>query len=449
MHDQSLTQSAANLFGAPPPLKVVVLCPLEFERRCFRRYAKLPAVTIGPGANGVRRAFANRAHWPYPNPSLIILVGTAGALNSKFTASSDAVIREVRSLDGRALHSGVDARAHATVVESPTIVASVEDKRALHSASGADLVDMESFTFATFAQNAGLRWAIVRGVSDDANSALPTQCQRFTDARGRSRIGQIFAAIARDPSLLVTLATLGKISHSAMRNAAFTADALGCIDAIDLCSATHPLLLYGGSFDPPHLRHASMLGEAMHALHAPCALVVPAAMNPLKAATPPASSEARLAMCRATFTEEHTATAPEVRISEFELQRAAPSYTIDTVRAMLAQRPHLRGSLRMLLGSDAIRNIAAWKSWRELLTLAPPAIVLRPPDDAASVAQFLHEFAQKEGFPDAPSWLLPLSAVDHASSTIREMLLKGQRPEGLADGTWREITARGLYGIVQ
>ncbi len=430
------------------PLKVVVLCPLEIERRLFRRYAKLPAITIGVGHDAVRRAFAARAQWPYPQPSLVLLVGTSGALSEKYATGSDAIAREVRSDDGRAWISTVAPHASAVVVESSTIVTTPADKRALQLSSGADLVDMESFTFASLAEEAGLRWAVVRGVSDDAHTVCPAEIAQFIDARGHLRVGPICSALLRKPSLFFPLRTLQRNAHRAMRSAAFTADALGCMDAIDLCDATHPLLLYGGSFDPPHVRHASMLAAAMRALHSPCALVVPAALNPLKSSTG-ASGDLRMRLCRATFTDATMGPVGDVRLCDMELRRGSPSYTIDTVLELGTRHPHLHGSLRMLVGSDSIRTILSWRRWRELLTLAPPAIVLRPPDDASGIAQFLANFGQEHGFPDAPSWLLPLEAVERDSTSMRETIASGERPLGLTDETWHEIQAHELYGFMK
>ena len=108
----------------------------------------------------------------------------------------------------------------------------------------------------------------MRGVSDDARSALPAEIAGFVDSRGETSVFRVMAAIARRPTLVGELIKLGRASRTAMRNASFTADALGYLDAIDLCTPQFPLVLYGGSFDPPHTRHATMLADAMRLLRA-------------------------------------------------------------------------------------------------------------------------------------------------------------------------------------
>lgn len=429
---------------AEPPL---VFCPLGFERRAFMRFGKLPVVTTGPGAAAIHRAFAERERWPVRHPRLVVLVGLAGGLNEGLASGDAAVVRTVVDAGGaRLFHSAVPG-ATATVVESDRMIVDRDAKRALAARSGADIVDLESRAFAECASDARIPWAIVRGVSDDARTALPAEFAGFVDERGETRLPRVLAAVARRPSLLGEFASVGRASRLAMRNASFAADALGCLSGLDLCSPSNPLLMFGGSFDPPHQRHATVLADAMRALHASAAIVIPAAVNPLKAANPPADPEARLAMCRLNFTASGADFPAEVRLSRAEIDRDGPSYTIDSVLTLLERRPQLAGCIRFLAGNDAIRGIESWHRWRELIGLARPAVVVRPPSTRESVTRFLDGFAESAGVADAPSWRLEIPPVDLASTEIRAAIARGDRPAGLSDGVWGEIRSRGLYGF--
>jgi nicotinate-nucleotide adenylyltransferase len=152
-------------------------------------------------------------------------------------------------------------------------------------------------------------------------------------------------------------------------------------------------------------------------------------------------------MCRAAFSAIGVEIGGEIRLSRLELDREGPSYTVDTVTALCERTPSLRGAIRFLVGSDAIRGIERWHRWRELLELARPAVVVRPPDTRAAVAGFLADFASSSGFADAPSWLLDLAPVELASTDLRARIAHGERPSGISDAVWREIAARGLYGF--
>jgi nicotinate-nucleotide adenylyltransferase len=435
-----------TLKEAEPPL---VFCPLAFERRAFLRFGKLPVVTTGPGAAGIRRAFAARGSWPVRNPRFVVLLGLAGSLDDRLAPGTDHACAEVVSaIDATApLRSSLIPGATARIVEHDSVATTPDEKSRLAAASRAQLVDLESYAFASCAEAAGLRWGIVRGVSDGARETLPAELAGFVDASGETRPGRVLAAIARSPPLVRALMRVGRASRLALRSASFTVDALGARSTLELCDAAHPLLLYGGSFDPPHARHATMLADAMRALRSPCGIVMPARVNPLKSDAPPIAGDARLAMCRAAFGAIGAEIGGEIRLSRLELDREGPSYTIDTVTALCERTPSLRGAIRFLVGSDAIRGIERWHRWRELLALAQPAVVVRPPDTRDAVAGFLADFAHSSGFADAPSWLLDLPPVDLASTDLRARIARGERPSGISDAVWREIAARGLYGF--
>ena len=445
----------------------LVFCPLGFERRAFLRFGKLPVVTTGPGAEAIRHAFARRDAWPVRHPRLVILLGLAGALAPELRAGTAAFATHATGPDGPELRSALWHRGRSLdgtspsfpspqpperlrILEAASPVTTPAAKAALHAATGAHLVDTESHAFAACAEAAGIPWSIVRGISDAAHDALPPEVASFVDTHGETRPLRVLRAIARRPALLGDLGRLALRSRAAMRDASFLADSLACVPPIELCSPANPLLLFGGSFDPPHARHATLLADAMRALGAPCAIVMPAAINPLKAQRPPAEPGARLAMCRAAFSTLPDDLAGEVRLSHLELDRDGPSYTVDTIAEIVAPFPFLAGAIRFLVGSDAIRSIERWSRWRTLLELARPAVVVRPPDTRASVERFLADFARTSGLADAPSWLLDLPPVELASTAIRDAIARGEplaRVEGLPDGVRAEIEARRLYGF--
>ena len=93
-------------------------------------------------------------------------------------------------------------------------------------------------------------------------------------------------------------------------------------------------LVYGGSFDPPHAVHARIASEAADVVGASRILVVPAGVNPQRTGRPPAPAEHRLAMVRLAFADD-----PRVIVDDRELRRAGPSYTVDTLEALAAERP--------------------------------------------------------------------------------------------------------------
>jgi len=90
--------------------------------------------------------------------------------------------------------------------------------------------------------------------------------------------------------------------------------------------------LFGGTFDPPHLGHLAAL-RAAAATNRYDEIVVTVAGDPYQKSDTRTirDAEERLALARAAFAE-----VPLVTVSDLEVRRTGPSYTIDTVRELLA-----------------------------------------------------------------------------------------------------------------
>jgi len=118
--------------------------------------------------------------------------------------------------------------------------------------------------------------------------------------------------------------------------------------------------LFGGSFDPIHFGHLFLAIFLLEKYQLEKILFCPAACSPFKGnSLPVASGEHRLNMLKLAL--DH----PQMEIIEIELHRPAPSYTIDTVRAL--DLPNLR----LLLSDEAEKTFKGWKEAEELQKLAP------------------------------------------------------------------------------
>ena len=129
--------------------------------------------------------------------------------------------------------------------------------------------------------------------------------------------------------------------------------------------------VFGGTFDPIHLGHLAAAEEAAHHLVLTQVLFVPAQHQPLKEQAPRASDADRLAMLRLAIIGN-----ARFAVSTLELERPAPSYTIDTLRALHAA--HGPGcELYFLLGIDAVNTLDRWREPAELLRLARLVVMSR------------------------------------------------------------------------
>lgn len=145
------------------------------------------------------------------------------------------------------------------------------------------------------------------------------------------------------------------------------------------------LLVFGGSFDPPHFYHTVGPLSVVGRLFGPDAwiLYVPAASSPLKEAGHRASDLHRLAMLKRALD------VPARRsIWTDELDRAAwlrergrkpvASFTVDTLRRLRQVVPS-RVTLRLLIGSDQAADFHKWKDARKIIEIAEPVVMVREP----------------------------------------------------------------------
>ncbi len=208
------------------------------------------------------------------------------------------------------------------------------------------------------------------------------------------------------------------------------------------------LLVCGGTFDPPHRAHVILPGLAALKLGCSQLIYIPAAVNPLKTAHPPASGRDRIRMLELLLLEEPPKVAWE--INAMEIERGGPSFTVDTLEALALQ--HAPGTkVHFVIGADAAIEFRRWKRWPRILELATPAVLLRPPWTRASLIAHLVEWnpAERERWAE---WIVDgLPLLDESASDVRA---------DVAAGRWKEVTravgpavagfirANHLYGAV-
>lgn len=183
--------------------------------------------------------------------------------------------------------------------------------------------------------------------------------------------------------------------------------------------------LFGGTFDPPHLGHVRAARAAVASLGLE-RLVVTVAADPRHREAPVAPAALRLEMARAAFDGED-----RVEVSDLELRRGGPTYTIDTV---LELRGWANGTdVVVVLGADAAAGLGTWHRADELRSLVAIAVVPRPGGP----------FDTPEGFFVLDVLMEP---VDLSSTAVRAALARGEDPEGLVPpGVVRALLTNRLY----
>ena len=118
------------------------------------------------------------------------------------------------------------------------------------------------------------------------------------------------------------------------------------------------IIIYGGSFDPPHKSHVALLQRALADNPGAKAFVVPAFKNPLKEKHE-VSSDDRFVMCQRAF--------PFAVVDDIEqdlLRAGRTTFTFDVVSAYAGFYPD--DEIRFLVGSDCVHEFPLWSRMQEL-----------------------------------------------------------------------------------
>jgi nicotinate-nucleotide adenylyltransferase len=185
--------------------------------------------------------------------------------------------------------------------------------------------------------------------------------------------------------------------------------------------------IIGGTFDPIHLGHLRAAESAREALGLSRVLFVPAGQPPHRHA-PQASPLDRWAMvCLATAPQSG------FEVSDFEISRPGPSFTIDTLEHL--RKEHAGDELFLIVGSDTLAEIRSWKAPERLVELCRVATVERP-GHAASAAAELPAWAERVSGP----------GLEISATMIRALVAQGRSVRHLVpDAVSDHIVKRGLY----
>ena len=185
--------------------------------------------------------------------------------------------------------------------------------------------------------------------------------------------------------------------------------------------------VFGGTFNPVHYGHLRSALELVERLQLEQLRLMPSASPPHRDA-PECSAERRAAMLELAVSGE-----PRLVCDAREMQRPGKSYTIDSLIELRGELGAQRG-LCMVLGCDAVQDIATWHRWQELLDWAHIVIIARPGwqlPRAGKLAQWLkaHQLESPELLRQRPCGgivIEELRPLAISSTEIRDLLASGR-----------------------
>jgi nicotinate-nucleotide adenylyltransferase len=163
--------------------------------------------------------------------------------------------------------------------------------------------------------------------------------------------------------------------------------------------------LLGGSFDPVHHGHLIIAQVALETLGLESVRFLPAREQPFKQGRHRSSPEDRAAMLQLAIAGHS-----QFQVDRTELERAGPSYTVDTLRELRRTCP--KAEFVLLLGADAAAELPAWREADEIPRLAKVVVFARP-GSAVPVSPSIHR-------------VIDVPAIDIAATTVRSRVARGR-----------------------
>lgn len=161
--------------------------------------------------------------------------------------------------------------------------------------------------------------------------------------------------------------------------------------------STNRIGFFGGTFDPPHIGHLILAGEAASQFKLNRLLWVLTPDPPHKQENLITAVEHRLNMLQATIAHN-----PIFEISNLEINRPGPHYTVDTINILKQQEPD--AEIILLIGGDSLADLPTWRFAPDLVTAVSKLGIMRRPNrviDLDSLEAQLPGITSKLHFIDA------------------------------------------------
>ena len=185
------------------------------------------------------------------------------------------------------------------------------------------------------------------------------------------------------------------------------------------------ILLYGGTFDPPHNGHLNNLRAAAARVRPDRVVVMPAGLSPFKQRTS-APGALRLEMCGCFRALADSPDIPQLEVSGWEIAQAEAgkrNYTVLTVEKLAQENPGAQ--LYLAIGSDMLLSFDGWHRWQDILRLAHLVVTSRNVGDDPE----LHAMARQLDPTGARILFAPVQALPMASGALRARLADGEACE--------------------
>lgn len=167
------------------------------------------------------------------------------------------------------------------------------------------------------------------------------------------------------------------------------------------------IVLFGGTFNPPHIAHKIITEVAYDELKPDRFIIIPTSVPPHKTNEGIAEFSVRYSWVKKTFSKEF-------EVSDIENKLPKPSYTLQTVDYFLK-----KDKVTLLIGEDSLINFKKWYKWKEILKKCTLAVYPR--------------FFKKELITEIPYIKINSPLIDISSTTIRNRIKENKTINGMVN----------------
>jgi nicotinate-nucleotide adenylyltransferase len=178
------------------------------------------------------------------------------------------------------------------------------------------------------------------------------------------------------------------------------------------------IALFGGTFDPIHLGHTTVAADAAKHIGAEIIIFIPAKRSPLKGFFPRAGDSDRLQMISLAIAHNKN-----FQVSDYELKRPAPSYTLETVRKFQGDYGG-DTSIYWLIGADSIDELQLWYGITKLIDECNLSTMFRAGCELPNFAKY-EDIWGSDRVEKLQRNIIQTSLVDISSTEIRNRLAVG------------------------
>jgi nicotinate-nucleotide adenylyltransferase len=202
--------------------------------------------------------------------------------------------------------------------------------------------------------------------------------------------------------------------------------------------------IYGGTFNPVHYGHLRTAIEVNEVFSLDELRLVPC-FQPAHRDKPEVSAAMRVKMLQLAIQET-----PQLQIDTRELERAGPSYMVDTLASIRAEiaidRP-----LFLFIGTDAFNGLSSWHRWQALFDYAHIVVMTRPAFKPESLVNFYADrlVNDKHSLKSCASgkiYFQQVTQLDISATFIRQIFAMQRNPSFLLpEAVIEYIQAKQLY----